>query len=311
MDQLRRKVFAKSSASSGPILIDLKKNIPPGGDPLLSGWVLNVTSLVERVPFSQYAPKTKEQVWQILVSILVLVISGRWFLAQFAQHRREREGWWHFLKKSRHVRLILPPECVTEAPMRSPLKRVTRKIKKYIKKKGKKSGKNGGMSNGGIQQYFMDDQDAYSPILSVDVDLLPEDAMPLLVFVNSRSGGQTGRHLLEAMRQNLNPLQVVDLHKTGPAPALKLFASVPNVRILVCGGDGTVGWILQALDDLAQEDLDAKMAHASDAVMNASGGSNHSSMNGNTDTSASNTNNNSSNNNNSLSGGGGGLSTSV
>ena len=71
---------------------------------------------------------------------------------------------------------------------------MTRKIKKYIKKKGKKNGKSGGagMSQGGIQQYFMDDQDAYSPILSVDVDLLPEDAMPLLVFVNSRSGGQTG-----------------------------------------------------------------------------------------------------------------------
>jgi diacylglycerol kinase family enzyme len=303
---LRKKVFSKSSASPGPILIDLKTNVPRSGE-ALSGWVVNVTSLVERVPFSQYAPKTKEQVLQILVSLLVLLISGRWFLAQFAQHRREREGWWHFLKKSRHVRLILPPECVTEAPMRSPLKRVTRKIKKYIKKKGKKSGKNGGMSNGGIQQYFMDDQDAYSPILSVDVDLLPEDAMPLLVFVNSRSGGQTGRHLLEAMRQNLNPLQVVDLHKTGPAPALKLFASVPNVRILVCGGDGTVGWILQALDDLAQEDFDARMANASDAVMNASGGSNRSGMNGNIDADGADSSN--TNINNSLAGGAGGLST--
>jgi len=303
---LRKKVFSKSSASPGPILIDLKTNVPRSGE-ALSGWVVNVTSLVERVPFSQYAPKTKEQVLQILVSLLVLLISGRWFLAQFAQHRREREGWWHFLKKSRHVRLILPPECVTEAPMRSPLKRVTRKIKKYIKKKGKKSGKNGGISNGGIQQYFMDDQDAYSPILSVDVDLLPEDAMPLLVFVNSRSGGQTGRHLLEAMRQNLNPLQVVDLHKTGPAPALKLFASVPNVRILVCGGDGTVGWILQALDDLAQEDLDARMANASDAVMNASGGSNRSGMNGNIDADGADSSN--TNINNSLAGGAGGLST--
>ena len=303
---LRKKVFSKSSASPGPILIDLKTNVPRSGE-ALSGWVVNVTSLVERVPFSQYAPKTKEQVLQIFVSLLVLLISGRWFLAQFAQHRREREGWWHFLKKSRHVRLILPPECVTEAPMRSPLKRVTRKIKKYIKKKGKKSGKNGGISNGGIQQYFMDDQDAYSPILSVDVDLLPEDAMPLLVFVNSRSGGQTGRHLLEAMRQNLNPLQVVDLHKTGPAPALKLFASVPNVRILVCGGDGTVGWILQALDDLAQEDFDARTANASDAVMNASGGSNRSGMNGNIDADGADSSN--TNINNSLAGGAGGLST--
>ena len=108
---------------------------------------------------------------------------------------------------------------------------------------------------------------------------------------------ETGRHLLEAMRQNLNPLQVVDLHKTGPAPALKLFASVPNVRILVCGGDGTVGWILQALDDLAQEDLEAKMAHVNEAVMKVSGGNNHGSMNGDPEIPAT---NNKNNNNSSL-----------
>ena len=48
-----------------------------------------------------------------------------------------------------------------------------------------------------------------------------------------------GNYLLEALRSNLNPLQVVDLHNTGPRAALKLFAKVPNVRILVAGGDGT------------------------------------------------------------------------
>jgi len=32
----------------------------------------------------------------------------------------------------------------------------------------------------------------YSPILSIDPALLPDDAIPLLVFVNSRSGGQLG-----------------------------------------------------------------------------------------------------------------------
>ena len=90
LDALRRKV-QRSSSSGGPILVDLKKNSNNGD--ALSGWVVNVTSIVERVPFSQYAPKTKEQVFQILVSILVLMISGKWFLAQFAQHRREREGW--------------------------------------------------------------------------------------------------------------------------------------------------------------------------------------------------------------------------
>ena len=57
--------------------MDLKKNSNNGD--ALSGWVVNVTSIVERVPLSQYAPKTKEQVFQILVSILVLMISGSGF----------------------------------------------------------------------------------------------------------------------------------------------------------------------------------------------------------------------------------------
>ena len=43
---------------------------------------------------------------------------------------------------------------------------------------------------------------------------------------------------------------------------------------------GPSGWILQALDDLAQEDLEAKMAHVNEAVMKVSGGNNHGSMNG-------------------------------
>jgi hypothetical protein len=48
----------------------------------------------------------------------------------------------------------------------------------------------------------------YSPITSIDPSLLPEDAVPLLVFVNSRSGGQLGGLLTSQLRQNLNPLQV-------------------------------------------------------------------------------------------------------
>lgn len=73
-------------------------------------------------------------------------------------------------------------------------------------------------------------------------------ATPLLVLINSRSGGQQGAALLAQFRTLLNPHQVFDLADGGPAPGLAAFAAVPNFRILGCGGDGTIGWILSTLD---------------------------------------------------------------
>ena len=59
-----------------------------------------------------------------------------------------------------------------------------------------------------------------------------------------------GAKLMQKFQWWLNPRQVFDLSQGGPEPALDLFRRVPGIRLLACGGDGTVGWILSALDRL-------------------------------------------------------------
>ncbi|XP_078175485.1 diacylglycerol kinase 1-like isoform X5 [Carex rostrata] len=102
-------------------------------------------------------------------------------------------------------------------------------------------------------------------------DHAEEPTYPVLVFINSRSGGQLGGDLIKTYRQLLNKLQVFDLGEEGPDKVLsRIYANLErlknrgdrlaeyiqkNLRLIVAGGDGTASWLLGVVSDLKLEPL--------------------------------------------------------
>ncbi|XP_054826427.1 diacylglycerol kinase zeta isoform X2 [Eublepharis macularius] len=133
-----------------------------------------------------------------------------------------------------HAAVVVPPTWILRVRHpQNPLKSSKKKKRTSFKRKSSKKGPEEGR---------------WKPFV---IKPIPAPLMkPLLVFVNPKSGGNQGTKIFQSFMWYLNPRQVFDLSQEGPKEALEMYRKVHNLRILACGGDGTVGWILSILDQL-------------------------------------------------------------
>ncbi|XP_058053699.1 eye-specific diacylglycerol kinase [Anopheles bellator] len=131
-----------------------------------------------------------------------------------------------------HSGIVVPPSWIVKLPRKGDFKSSLRKTPQ----KKRKSSKDAAASK--EPRAF-----AIKPIPTANVT-------PVLVFINPKSGGNQGAKLLQKFQWLLNPRQVFDLTQGGPKMGLELFRKVPQLRVLACGGDGTVGWVLSVLDQI-------------------------------------------------------------
>lgn len=73
---------------------------------------------------------------------------------------------------------------------------------------------------------------------------------PLLVFINSKSGGGQGKEVLDELKKYLNHQQIYELEKPGPVHGLSLFRNLDKFKILACGGDGTACWVMSVIEEM-------------------------------------------------------------
>ncbi|XP_017891101.1 eye-specific diacylglycerol kinase isoform X2 [Ceratina calcarata] len=147
-----------------------------------------------------------------------------------------------------HSSIIVPPSWIVKLPRKGSFKSSLRKSPRK-----KKSGSGAGTASNRKKSKEKEkekEQDKDQGRLWVVKPIPTASVKPVLVFINPKSGGNQGAKLLQKFQWLLNPRQVFDLTQGGPKMGLELFKNVPNLRVLACGGDGTVGWVLSILDQI-------------------------------------------------------------
>jgi len=204
---------------------------------LLSPSLMPLTSILEKHSLTEYL-----YYFQIITIILPIIV-GIIIIYRYEYNLYEdyNENWYDELQDCRHQNLIIPPE----------LENYTYRNANNNEKR-KSSFTSFKQKIIGVPDFFESDM-YYFNYNKRKNRSNKNELTPLLCFINSESGGNQGKRIISMLRKLLNPIQVYDLKKKNADPfkcLMKFTCFLPNLKILVAGGDGTVSWILSLIAKL-------------------------------------------------------------
>jgi diacylglycerol kinase family enzyme len=92
------------------------------------------------------------------------------------------------------------------------------------------------------------------PLFPVEIKLKNIDRSVPVFIINKLSGPQFGESVLEYLYNNLNPIQVIDLLEEG-IERLAYFKNVKDLKVIVGGGDGTLGGLVDPIFEILGKDI--------------------------------------------------------
>ncbi|XP_017481656.1 PREDICTED: eye-specific diacylglycerol kinase [Rhagoletis zephyria] len=161
--------------------------------------------------------------------------------------------------------IIVPPSWIVKLPTKG-------NFKSSIRVNNKSNVTIGTSKKKGTSKRQKQKEEKKEPRAFIVKPIPSPDVIPVIVFINPKSGGNQGVKLLGKFQHLLNPRQVFDLTQGGPKMGLELFRKAPNLRVLACGGDGTVGWVLSVLDMINPQQQLQSLSHKLHTFFNYGGG---------------------------------------
>ena len=180
------------------------------------------------------------EIYVQVITVIIAIIASLFIIFWPSKDNITEDEWSKSFQGevSPYLKLVIPPKAFIKSKSNAIVNKIMMIYKrgKLVKSKSQQSSANLSLDGEVIEHNGLNG--------CFYLQYMHKGSTPLITFVNSKSGGQKGAEVAHsALSGNFFSAKVL-------TPEI---CAIPGLIILVCGGDGTVSWIINCLLQLKQK----------------------------------------------------------